>query len=86
MLCQVWDYSINQATLETIFMSFAKHQEEETANVPGLNYTGSIDLDQEADQAIPRRDPRAASRRGDQHSTPSPAMDVEMGFRGRGRS
>ncbi|CAM9646725.1 unnamed protein product, partial [Choristocarpus tenellus] len=33
---QVWDYSISQATLETIFVSFAKDQDEETTHVPGI--------------------------------------------------
>lgn len=35
----MWDYSISQATLETIFMSFAKDQEEETASVAGVAYS-----------------------------------------------
>lgn len=62
---QIWDYSINQATLETIFMSFAKDQEEETANVAGVAYRGGG----AESQTHPVRDP-----------APRPAMDVEMGL------
>eukprot|EP00903_Cladosiphon_okamuranus_P005738 g5694.t1 len=36
---QIWDYSISQTELETIFMSFAKNQEEEVTSVPGVRYT-----------------------------------------------
>lgn len=35
---QIWDYSISQTELETIFMSFAKNQEEEVTIVPGVRY------------------------------------------------
>lgn len=75
--CQLWDYSISQATLETIFMSFAKHQEEETANVAGVSYD-------QADEPTSRRedDPIAGVRSGSQQSSPSPPMDLEMGWMG----
>lgn len=70
---QVWDYSISQATLETIFMSFAKNQEEEVTSVPGVQYT-----DTENNNTTTRDDGptgRPCTRR---------SMDVEMGRIGGG--
>ena len=92
---QVWDYSISQATLETIFMSFAKNQEEEVASVPGVTYIDTTSLN-DANQDMPTpggtgrsnntQDTRSDARRGTQGRPPAPTMDVEMGWMGESRS
>lgn len=91
----MWDYSISQATLETIFMSFAKHQEEEVASVPGVQYSdtgaGNVDAGEQhlglsAGGNNDSGDGGDGVRQGRSRSPQS--MDVEMGrLRGRkGRS
>lgn len=76
----MWDYSISQATLETIFMSFAKNQEEETASVPGVSYTDTAnrnDADRNTNDS--NGDTHAGGLRYRQQHPPAPSMDVEMG-------
>lgn len=78
---QVWDYSISQATLETIFMSFAKDQEEETASVPGVSYTDTTNRN------IANRNLPSCNNGGHERQRRSvvPSMDVEMGPLGSSR-
>ena len=91
---QVWDYSISQATLDTIFMSFAKNQEEEVASVPGVTYTDTTSRNdanhdmltaagtgQDSGEGTP-----SDARRGEQGPPRAPTMDVEMGWMGESRS
>lgn len=78
-LRKVWDYSINQATLETIFMSFAKDQEEETASVPGVSYADTPNRDV-ANRNIPTQETRFDGR----DRRPAASMDVEMAWLGNG--
>lgn len=91
---QVWDYSISQATLETIFMSFAKNQEEEVASVPGVTYTDTTTRnDANHDTPTPAgtgenssEGTRSDARHGAQGPPRAPTMDVEMGWMGESRS
>eukprot|EP00752_Nemacystus_decipiens_P003898 g3578.t3 len=83
---QIWDYSISQTELETIFMSFAKNQEEEATSVPGVRYA-----DDEGGTASRTNDGGghggnsgngSTGGRGRNGRTPPrspPSMDVEMG-------
>lgn len=91
---QVWDYSISQATLETIFMSFAKNQEEEVASIPGVTYTDTTTRnDANHDTPTPAgagenssEGTRSDARHGAQGPPRAPTMDVEMGWMGESRS
>lgn len=91
LLSQIWDYSISQATLETIFMSFAKDQEEEVASVPGEAYTSSSTTITE-DSADENKvgdggtlfDEGRRSAQGARNPR-APSMDVEMAYLGGAR-
>ncbi|CAB1110288.1 unnamed protein product [Ectocarpus sp. CCAP 1310/34] len=95
---RVWDYSISQATLESIFMSFAKHQEEEVASVPGVQYTdtdaGDVDAGEQHHGLSAGGNNHSGDGDGDGdggggvrqgRSRPPQLMDVEMGRLGGGK-
>lgn len=79
LLWQIWDYSISQTELETIFMSFAKNQEEEVTSVPGVRYAD--DAEGGASSRTGGNDDAAGGRGRNRRAPPrSPrTMDVEMG-------
>lgn len=73
-------------------MSFAKHQEEETASVPGVSYADTTNRNEVNRDISSREDTnrnysaQANGRRDGSQRARAPSMDVEMGLLGDRRS